>query len=252
MFQAAPSRAAFSVSIRRSEIAELRVNGYIRAQEVRVVAPDGSQIGVKKLSEALWLADQLGLDLVEVAPNAKPPVCRLMDYGKWKYEQSVRDREARKKQTKTVIKEARLTPRIAEHDFQMQARRTVEWLSDGDKVKVTVRFRGRERERPEFGQRVLDRLVDQVGDWGVIEQSASFEGRNLIMTLAPNKRRPKDVQDADGSGDDMELDDTEFDDADAPETEPEVTEANDVDGDDAPTAETDSETASSESATEEE
>jgi translation initiation factor IF-3 len=252
MFQAAPSRAAFSVSIRRSEIAELRVNGYIRAQEVRVVAPDGSQIGVKKLSEALWLADQLGLDLVEVAPNAKPPVCRLMDYGKWKYEQSVRDREARKKQTKTVIKEARLTPRIAEHDFQMQARRTVEWLSDGDKVKVTVRFRGRERERPEFGQRVLDRLVDQVGDWGVIEQSASFEGRNLIMTLAHNKRRPKDVQDADGSGDDMELDDTEFDDADAPETEPEVTEANDVDGDDAPTAETDSETASSESATEEE
>jgi translation initiation factor IF-3 len=172
----------------------LRVNGYIRAQEVRVVAPDGSQIGVKKLPEALWLADQLGLDLVEVAPNAKPPVCRLMDYGKWKYEQSVRDREARKKQTKTVIKETRLTPRIAEHDFQMQARRTLEWLSEGDKVKVTVRFRGRERERPEYGQRVLDRLVDEVGDYGVIEQAASFEGRNLIMTIAPNKNRPKDVE----------------------------------------------------------
>ena len=172
----------------------MRVNGYIRAQEVRVVAPDGSQIGVKKLSEALWLADQLGLDLVEVAPNAKPPVCRLMDYGKWKYEQSVRDREARKKQTRTVIKETRLTPRIAEHDFQMQARRTVDWLDEGDKVKVTVRFRGRERERPEFGQRVLDRLVDEVGDHGIVEQAASFEGRNLIMTIAPNKRRPKDVE----------------------------------------------------------
>jgi translation initiation factor IF-3 len=166
------------------------VNGYIRANEVRVVAPDGSQIGVKKLSEALWLADQLGLDLVEVAPNAKPPVCRLMDYGKWKYEQSVRDREARKKQTRTVIKEARLTPRIAEHDFQLQARRTLEWLGEGDKVKVTVRFRGRERERPEFGERVLNRLVDQVGEYGVVEQAPSFEGRNLIMTIAPTRRRP--------------------------------------------------------------
>jgi len=180
----------------------LRVNGYIRAQEVRVVAPDGSQIGVKKLSEALWLADQLGLDLVEVAPTAKPPVCRLMDYGKWKYEQSVRDREARKKQTKTVIKETRLTPRIAEHDFQMQARRTIDWLSEGDKVKVTVRFRGRERERPEFGQRVLDRLVDEVGDYGIIEQTPSFEGRNLIMTIAPNKRRPKDVEQEQSASDD--------------------------------------------------
>ena len=154
-----------------------------------MVAPDGSQIGVKKLSEALWLADQLELDLVEVAPNAKPPVCRLMDYGKFKYEQSVRDREARKKQTRTVIKETRLTPRIAEHDFQMQARKTMEWLDDGDKVKVTVRFRGRERERPEFGQRVLDRLVEEIGDYGVVEQSPSFEGRNLIMTIAPNRRR---------------------------------------------------------------
>ncbi|MDH4116990.1 MAG: translation initiation factor IF-3 [Acidimicrobiia bacterium] len=172
------------------------MNGYIRANEVRVVAPDGSQIGVKKLSEALWLADQLGLDLVEVAPNAKPPVCRLMDYGKYKYEQSVRDREARKKQTRTVIKEARLTPRIAEHDFDMQARRTKEWLAEGDKVKVTVRFRGRERERPEFGQRVLDKLVEAIGDYGIIEQAAGFEGRNLIMTLAPNKRRPKDEEQA--------------------------------------------------------
>jgi len=183
------------------------VNGYIRAQEVRVVAPDGSQIGVKKLTEALWLADQLGLDLVEVAPNAKPPVCRLMDYGKWKYEQSVRDREARKKQTRTVIKETRLTPRIAEHDFQMQARRTIDWLSEGDKVKVTVRFRGRERERPEYGQRVLDRLVDEIGDYGVIEQAAGFEGRNLIMTIAPNKRRPKDrvseIDDSSGDTDEV-------------------------------------------------
>ncbi|MDH3517419.1 MAG: translation initiation factor IF-3 [Acidimicrobiia bacterium] len=165
------------------------MNGYIRATEVRVVAPDGSQIGVKKLTEALWLADQLGLDLVEVAPGAKPPVCRLMDYGKFKYEQSVRDREARKKQTRTVIKETRLSPRIADHDFQLQARRTIEWLSDGDKVKVTVRFRGRERERPEFGERIMVRLAEAVEEYGVVEQEPSLEGRNMTMTIGPVRRR---------------------------------------------------------------
>ena len=165
------------------------MNGYIRAPEVRVVAPDGSQIGVKKLAEALWLAEQLDMDLVEVAPNAKPPVCKIMDYGKYKYEQSVREREARKKSTKTVIKETRLTPRIAEHDFDMQARRTAEWLADGDKVKVTVRFRGRERERPEYGRRVLDKLIEAVGDLGTVEQEPSMEGRNMTMTLAPVRHR---------------------------------------------------------------
>lgn len=184
------------------EIADLRVNGYIRANEVRVVAPDGSQIGVKKLSEALWLADQLGLDLVEVAPNAKPPVCRLMDYGKYKYEQSVREREARKKQTRTVIKETRLTPRIADHDFDMQARRTIEWLDDLDKVKVTVRFRGRERERPQYGERVLQRLIEAVGDYGIVEQAPSMEGRNMTMTFAPNRNRQRDVPDQETSNGD--------------------------------------------------
>lgn len=154
-----------------------------------MVAPDGSQIGVKKLAEALWLADQLDMDLVEVAPNARPPVCKIMDYGKYKYEQSVRDREARKKQTRTVIKEARFTPRIAEHDFQLQARRTAEWLNEGDKVKVTVRFRGREAERPEYGRQVIDRLIEQIDDLGVIEQPPTMEGRHMTMTLAPNRRR---------------------------------------------------------------
>ncbi len=149
------------------------------------MAPDGSQIGVKKLAEALWLAEQLEMDLVEVAPTAKPPVCKIMDYGKYKYEQSVREREARKNQTRTVIKETRLTPRIAEHDFDMQARRTAEWLADGDKVKVTVRFRGRERERPEYGERVLRRLVEAVDDLGQVEQPPSLEGRQMVMTLGP-------------------------------------------------------------------
>jgi len=155
------------------------------------VAPDGEQIGVKKLAEALWLAEQLDMDLVEVAPNAKPPVCKIMDYGKYKYEQSVREREARKNQTRTVIKETRLTPRIADHDFDMQARRTAEWLSEGDKVKVTVRFRGRERERPEYGERVLRRLFETVEDMAQIEQAPSLEGRQMVMTLAPLRNRPR-------------------------------------------------------------
>jgi len=170
----------------------LRVNGYIRAKEVRVVAPDGSQIGVKKLSEALWLADQLDLDLVEVSPDSKPPVCRLMDYGKHKYELSVRDREARKKQTKTVIKESRLTPRIAEHDFQLQVRKTAEWLGEGDKVKVTVRFRGRERERPEFGRKLIDRMLEELGESAVLEQDAEFTNRDMSVVLAPSRKRRTD------------------------------------------------------------
>ena len=136
------------------------MNTYIRAPEVRVVAPDGEQIGVKKLAEALWLAEQLDMDLVEVAPSAKPPVCKIMDYGKYKYEQSVREREAK-------------------------------WLSEGDKVKVTVRFRGRERERPEYGERVLRRLFETVEDMAQIEQAPSLEGRQMVMTIAPLKNRPK-------------------------------------------------------------
>ncbi|MGH8874157.1 MAG: translation initiation factor IF-3 [Acidimicrobiia bacterium] len=164
------------------------MNGYIRSPEVRVVAPDGAQIGVVKLQEALYLADQLGLDLVEVAPEARPPVCRLMDYGKWKYEQSVRDREARKKQTRTVIKELRFRPRIGDHDFQIQRRKAEEFLAEGGKVKVTVRFRGREHERPEFGRRLLDRLAEEVGELATIEQPAALEGRNMVMVLAPTRK----------------------------------------------------------------
>jgi translation initiation factor IF-3 len=169
-------------------INELRVNGAIRAKEVRVVAPDGSQIGVKKLNEALWLAEQLDLDLVEVAPNAKPPVCRLMDYGKYKYEQSVKQREARKKQTRTTIKELRMKVRIGDHDFDITKRKTKDFLDEGDKVKVTIRFRGREQERPAFGKDLLDRLAEEVSDSGVVEQTPKIEGRSMTMVLAPTRR----------------------------------------------------------------
>lgn len=173
-------------------IAELRVNGYIRSPEVRVVAPDGSQIGIKKIREALWLADQLGLDLVEVAPDANPPVCRLMDYGKYKYEQSVKAREARKKQTRTVIKEVKFKPKIGEHDYLIKLRKTLEFLEEGDKVKVTIWFRGREASRPELGLRILDRLSGEVAEVGTVEQAPAQEGRNMIMVLAPLRRHPRE------------------------------------------------------------
>jgi translation initiation factor IF-3 len=164
------------------------VNGAIRAKEVLVIAPDGEQIGVKKLNEAMWLAEQLDLDLVEVAPNAKPPVCRLMDYGKYKYEQSVKAREARKKQTKTTIKELRMKVRIGEHDFDITRRKAHEFLEDGDKVKVTIRFRGREQERPSFGKELLDRLSEELSDIGAVEQTPKLEGRSMTMVLAPDRR----------------------------------------------------------------
>ncbi|MCH8982846.1 MAG: translation initiation factor IF-3 [Acidobacteria bacterium] len=173
-----------------TSINELRVNGAIRAKEVRVVAPDGSQIGVKKLSEALWLAEQLDLDLVEVAPKAKPPVCRLMDYGKYKYEQSIKQREARKNQTRTTIKELRMKVRIGDHDFDITSRKTHDFLADGDKVKFTIRFRGREQERPGFGKDLLDRVAEAVSEVGTVEQAPKIEGRSMTMVLAP-VRRPR-------------------------------------------------------------
>ncbi len=150
-----------------------------------MVAPDGEQIGVKKLNEALWLAEQLDLDLVEVAPNAKPPVCRLMDYGRYKYEQSVKEREARKKQTRTSVKELRMRVRIGEHDFDITRRKTQDFLADHDKVKVTIRFRGRERDRPEFGRELMEQLAEEVSEYGVVEQAPKLEGGSMTMVLAP-------------------------------------------------------------------
>ncbi len=162
-----------------------------------MVAPDGQQIGVKKLNEALWLAEQLDLDLVEVAPNAKPPVCRLMDYGRYKYEQSVKQREARKKQTRTSIKELRMKVRIGDHDFDITRRKARAFLEDNDKVKITIRFRGRENERPSFGKDLMDRLAASLADYAVVEQAPTQEGSSMTMVLAP-VRRPKAAAAADG------------------------------------------------------
>jgi len=167
------------------------VNDRIRAREVRVVAPDGEQIGVRPIDEARWLARELGLDLVEVAPDARPPVCRLMDYGKYKYEQSVKQREARKKQTRTIIKEVKFRPKIDTHDYEVKMRRAVQFLQDNDKVKVTMMFRGREVTHPEIGREILQRLADDVADYGEIEMRPKMEGRNMTMQIAPVRRAPE-------------------------------------------------------------
>ncbi|HBT47202.1 MAG TPA: translation initiation factor IF-3 [Peptococcaceae bacterium] len=162
-----------------------RVNGEIRAREVRLVGTNGQQLGIMPLREALRIAHEQGLDLVEVAPQARPPVCRIMDYGKYKYEQSKREREARKKQRIIDVKEVKLRPGIEEHDFQVKARNALRFLEDGDKVKVTIMFRGREISHPELGEKLCWRLADQVSELASVERPPKLEGRNMVMILAP-------------------------------------------------------------------
>ena len=173
---------------KENHIAKLRVNDEIRAPEVRVVAPDGSQVGVKSLREARWLADQLGLDLVEVAPGAKPPVTRLMDYGKYKYEQSIKEREARKKQTRSTVKELSFRVKIGDHDYEIKRKRAMRFLHKGDRVRVRVWLRGREASRPQLGLAILNRLSTDLEEVAKIEQEPKIEGRNMTMAFAPLKR----------------------------------------------------------------
>jgi len=163
----------------------LFVNEQIHAREVLLIDADGTQLGVVKIDEALDIAGQKKLDLVNVAPNARPPVCRLMDYGKYKYEQNKRDREARKNQKLVIIKEVKLRPNIEKHDFAVKVKNCRRFLESGDKVKVTVMFRGREITHPENAQRLLKKLSEDVADLGMIERVPKLEGRNMIMILSP-------------------------------------------------------------------
>jgi translation initiation factor IF-3 len=168
-----------------------------------LIAPDGGQIGEKDIDEARWLAAQLGLDLVEVAPDARPPVVRMMDYGKFKYDQSVKAREARKNQTRTVIKEVQFRPKIGKSDFEVKRKRVIKFLRQGDKVKCTMRFRGREVAHPELGREILQRLFESVEDYAEIEAMPRLDGRNMVMVLAPAKDMPtEDLSDADDDIDD--------------------------------------------------
>lgn len=162
------------------------VNENIRAREVRLVGPEGNQLGIKPLREALQLAREANLDLVNVAPNAKPPVCRIMDYGKYRYEQSKREKEARKKQKVITIKEVRLSATIEEHDLQTKLRSVKKFLQNGDKVKCSIRFRGREITHQDIGRDILMRIAKEVEGEGEVERRPKLEGRHMIMILAPS------------------------------------------------------------------
>jgi len=161
------------------------VNNEIRAAQVRVIGQDGKQIGIMEMPKALSLAQQAGLDLVEVAPESKPPVCRIIDYGKYRYKQSKRAKEARKKQHITHVKEIKVRPKIEDHDFQFKVKHAREFLQSGNKVKLTVVFRGREMYYVEFGQKILQRIAEELGDAAIVERETKAEGRNLVMILAP-------------------------------------------------------------------
>jgi translation initiation factor IF-3 len=170
-------------------ISDLRINDQIRTKEVRLVGPAGEQVGIVSIDKALQLAADVDLDLVEVAPTARPPVCKLMDYGKYKYESAQKARASRRNQQQTVIKEMKLRPKIDKHDYETKKGHIVRFLTAGDKVKITIMFRGREQHRPQLGRRLLDKLAEELSDLAIIESAAKQDGRNMIMVVAPI--RPK-------------------------------------------------------------
>ena len=163
----------------------MRINEEIRARVVRVIGSDGEQLGIMSGREAQQLAYEKHLDLVEIAPTAKPPVCRIMDYGKYRYEQQKREKESRKKQKTFDIKEVKLRPGIEEHDFNVKFKNAVRFLEDGDKVKVTIMFRGRELSHPELGEVLLNKMAAQLKEMAVVERQPKLEGKNMIMIVAP-------------------------------------------------------------------
>ena len=162
-----------------------RINSNIRVKEVRVIDPDGNQIGILGIREALAAAGEFGLDLVEVSPNAKPPVCKIMDYGRYKYEQTKKQQEAKKKQTTFQVKEIKVRPKTGEHDLQTKLGHIKKFLDRKDKVKVTVMFRGREIALADRGRELLAQISTEVQDLATIEQEPKFEGRTMIMVLSP-------------------------------------------------------------------
>ncbi|MBW8730551.1 MAG: translation initiation factor IF-3 [Terrabacter sp.] len=170
-------------------MSEPRINERIRVPEVRLVGPNGEQVGIVRVEDALRLAEEANLDLVEVAPMAKPPVAKLMDFGKFKYEAAMKAREARKNQVNTVIKEIKLRPKIDPHDYGTKKGHVERFLKAGDKVKVTIMFRGREQSRPELGRRLLERLAEDIAELGFVESAPKQDGRNMIMVIGPTKKK---------------------------------------------------------------
>lgn len=167
-----------------------RINGEIRATEVRLTGVDGEQIGIVSLREALEKAEEAGVDLVEISPNAEPPVCRIMDYGKFLYEKSKSSKEQKKKQKVIQVKEIKFRPGTDEGDYQVKLRNLVRFLEEGDKAKITLRFRGREMAHQQIGMEVLNRVKDDLSELAVVESFPSkIEGRQMIMVLAPKKKQ---------------------------------------------------------------
>lgn len=169
----------------------LRINEEIRIREVRVTSATGEQLGIMATRDALRMAEEQHLDLVEVAPKAKPPVCRIMDFGKYRYEQQKREKEAKKKQKVISIKEVKLRPNIEQHDFDVKLKNAIRFVEEGNKVKVTIMFRGRELSHPELGKEVLARVAEKLGDSVSIERNAKLEGKNMTMIVAPKAQKSK-------------------------------------------------------------
>jgi translation initiation factor IF-3 len=167
---------------------DARINDRIRARQVRLIGADGSQLGIRPLPEALTAAREQGLDLVEVAANADPPVCRIMDFGKWKYEQDQRRKESRKKASNVVIKEMKFRPKIDDHDYETKMKHVERFLAEGSKVKLTIMFRGREMAHPEIGRRILEKVAERVNDLAAIEAAPRQDGRNMTMVLNPIRK----------------------------------------------------------------
>ena len=163
---------------------ELPINGQIRAKEVQLIGENGEKLGVVNLREALEIAEERKLDVVLVAPNSKPPVCRIMNYGKYKFEQAKKEKEAKKKQKTLEVKEIRITPNIEEHDFGFKAKNARKFIESGNKLKITVRFKGREINNSKMGENVLNRFIEELSDIAVVEKSPKLEGKNMFIMLA--------------------------------------------------------------------
>lgn len=179
----------FSSRQKETQISDPRINDRIRVPEVRLVGPAGEQIGVVRIEDALRMAQEADLDLVEVAPTSKPPVAKLMDFGKFKYEAAQKVREARKNQINTVLKTVRFGLKIDDHDYGIKRNQIAKFLRAGDKVKVAVVFRGREQSRPEMGVKLLQKLAEEVTEFGSVESSPSVDGRNMVMVIGPTKNK---------------------------------------------------------------
>jgi translation initiation factor IF-3 len=170
-------------------ISDPRTNDRIRVPEVRLVGPSGEQVGVVKIEVALRLAQEADLDLVEVAPNSKPPVAKIMDYGKFKYEAAQKAKEARRNQANTILKEVRFRLKIDGHDYETKRKRAEGFLQAGDKVKAMILFRGREQSRPELGVRLLQKFAEDVAEYGTVESTPTIDGRNMVMIIGPLKNK---------------------------------------------------------------